>query len=65
MAKQIANRAIVYAIYPNKTQEEQCHKTFGCCRFVYNQMLTVQRKRYENGEKHLSKNNANNYCNRQ
>lgn len=65
MAKQIANRAIVYVIYPNKTQEEQCQKTFGCCRFVYNQMLTVQRNRYENGEKHLSKNNANNYCNRQ
>ena len=65
MAKQIANRAIVYAIYPNKTQEEQCQKTFGCCRFVYNQMLTVQRNRYGNEEKHLSKNNANNYCNRQ
>lgn len=38
----MANRAIIYAIYPNKIQEEQCRKTFGCCRFVHNQMLTIQ-----------------------
>ena len=59
----MANRAIVYAIYPNKTQDEQCQKTFGCCRFVYNQMLTIQQDRHKNGEKHLSKNSANTYCN--
>ena len=38
----MANKAIVYAIYPNQIQDEQCQKTFGCCRFVYNQMLTIQ-----------------------
>lgn len=59
----MANRAIIYAIYPNKRQKEQCQKTFGCCRFVYNQMLTIQQGRYKNGEKHLSRFQANNYCN--
>ena len=58
----MSNKAIVYAIYPNKKQDELCQKTFGCCRFVYNQMLNIQKERYENGEKHLSKFDANNYC---
>lgn len=57
------NKAIMYAIYPNKIQDIQCQKTFGCCRFVYNQMLTVQKERHKNGEKHLSKFRANTYCN--
>ena len=59
----MANKAYVYAIYPNKEQAELCQKTFGCCRFVYNQMLIVQQDRYKNGEKHLSKFSANTYCN--
>lgn len=58
----MANKAYVYAIYPNKKQAELCQKTFGCCRFVYNQMLDVQQERYKNGEKHLSKLSTNNYC---
>lgn len=58
----MANKAYVYAIYPNKEQAELCQKTFGCCRFVYNQMLSVQQERYKNGEKHLSKLAENNYC---
>lgn len=61
----MANKAIIYAIYPNTTQDEQCQKTFGCCRFVYNQMLTVQQNRYKGNEKHLSKISANTYCNQQ
>ena len=59
----MANKAFVYAIYPNSIQDEQCQKTFGCCRFVYNQMLTVHRDRYKAGEKRLSKMSANTYCN--
>ena len=59
----MANKALVYAIYPNEKQNIQCQKTFGCCRFVYNQMLTVQKERHETGEKHLSKTNANTYRN--
>lgn len=59
----MVNRAIIYAIYPNKIQEEQCQKTFGCCRFEHNQMFTIQQEWYKNGEKHLSKFQANTYCN--
>lgn len=59
----MANKAIVYSIYPNSIQDEQCQKTFGCCRFVYNQMLTVQQNRHKSNEKHLSKMSANVYCN--
>ena len=59
----MANKALVYAIYPNEKQNIQCQKTFGCCRFVYNQMLDIQKERHENGEKHLSKTGANTYCN--
>lgn len=59
----MANKAIVYAIYLNNIQNEQCQKTFGCCRFVYNQILTVQQDRHKSGEKHLSKMSANTYCN--
>lgn len=59
----MANKAIVYAIYPNQIQDEQCQKTFGCCRFVYNQMLTIQQNKYKANEKHLSKMSANTYCN--
>ena len=59
----MANRALVYTIYPNEKQNIQCQKTFGCCRFVYNQMLDVQKERHENGEKHLSKTKPNTYCN--
>ena len=59
----MANKAYVYAIQPNTDQSIQCQKTFGSCRFVYNQMLDVQQKRYKNREPHLSKLNANAYCN--
>lgn len=59
----MANKAIVYAIYPDKEQDVQCQKTFGCCRLVYNTMFDLQQERYKNGEKHLSKKKANNYCN--
>lgn len=33
-------KALKIRIYPNKTQEVQLSKTFGCCRFIYNQMLS-------------------------
>ena len=59
----MANKAIVYEIYPNEKQQLQCQKTFQYCLLVYNEMLTVQKERYQNGEKHLSKIGANNYCN--
>ena len=37
-------KAYKYRIYPNKQQEEQIQKTFGCCRFVYNQTLAYRKE---------------------
>lgn len=61
----MANKAVVYAIYPNQIQDNQCQNTFGSCRFVYNKMLSIQQERHKKGEKHLSKISANNYCNQE
>ena len=33
-------RGYRYRIYPNDEQQIQFSKTFGCCRFLYNMMLT-------------------------
>ena len=44
-------KAYKYRIYPNKQQEEQINKTFGCCRFVYNQMLAYRKELYETKKK--------------
>lgn len=52
-----------YRIYPNKQQEEQIQKTFGCCRFVYNQTLAYRKDRYETEKKSMSKMDCNNYVN--
>lgn len=57
-------KAYKYRIYPNKTQEVLLAKTFGCCRFVYNQTLAYRKEAYENEKKSLSKIDCNNYCNR-
>ncbi len=40
-------RAFNVRIYPNKTQRTQIHKTIGCSRFIYNQMLSERREVYE------------------
>ena len=58
-------KAYKYRIYPNKEQEIQIAKTFGCCRFVYNQTLTYRKEVYEKEKKSVSKTDCNNYCNRQ
>ena len=34
-------KAYRFRLYPNQNQIEYFQKTFGCCRFIYNQMLTV------------------------
>lgn len=52
-----------YRIYPNKQQEEQIHKTFGCCRFVYNQTLAYRKDKYEQDKQSMNKTSCNNYCN--
>ena len=53
-----------YRIYPNKEQVIQIEKTFGCCRFVYNQLLAKKIDLYKNEQKSMSKTDCNNYCNR-
>jgi len=50
-------------IYPNKEQEEQIHKTFGCCRFVYNQTLSYRKDKYEQSKQSMNKTSCNNYVN--
>ena len=57
-------KAYKYRIYPNKEQEKQIAKTFGCCRFVYNNILAYKKEVYEQG-KSVSKTDCNNYCNRE
>lgn len=36
-----SNKAIKYRLYPNDEQKVMFAKTFGCCRFVYNQLLAL------------------------
>ena len=42
------NKGYEYRIYPNAEQEVLFAKTFGCVRFVWNQMLDAKMKDYEN-----------------
>lgn len=57
-------KAYKYRIYPNNEQKVQIAKTFGCCRFVYNQTLAYRKEVYEKDKKSVSKTDCNNYCNR-
>ena len=52
-----------YRIYPNKQQEKQMQKTFGCCRFVYNQTLAYRKEKYEKDKESMNKIACNNYVN--
>ena len=58
-------KAYKYRIYPNNEQKIQIAKTFGCCRFIYNQTLAYRKEVYEKEKKSVSKTDCNNYCNRQ
>jgi putative transposase len=40
-------KAYKYRLYPNKEQQVYLQKTFGCTRFIYNQMLADRIKSYE------------------
>ena len=42
-------------IYPTKDQEELLRKHIGCCRFIWNHMIEVQKENYKNGGKYISK----------
>ena len=56
-------KAYKYRLYPNKQQIEQIQKTFGCCRFVYNQMLAYRKEIYETKKESMNKFSCINYCN--
>ena len=47
------NIAHRFRIYPNREQEVLLAKTFGCCRFLYNQMLNDKIREYEASKKML------------
>lgn len=49
------NRAYRFRIYPQKEQEILLIKTFGCCRFLYNMMLSDRIKEYQINRKMLKK----------
>ena len=41
-------KAVKMRIYPNSAQRDQLWQTFGCVRFVWNQMLNMQIERRKN-----------------
>ena len=46
-------RAIKVRLYPNKTQDQTLNKVLGCYRFVYNHMLALKQKEYNENKKSL------------
>ena len=58
-------KAYKYRIYPDNEQTAQIAKTFGCCRFVYNQALAYRKEKYEKEKKFMSRTDCNNYSNRE
>jgi putative transposase len=48
------NKGYEYRLYPNAEQAEKFAKTFGCVRFVWNQMLDAKMKDYENTQGKLA-----------
>ena len=57
-------KAYKYRLYPNKQQIEQIQKTFGCCRFVYNQTLAYRKELYETKKESISRIDCNNWKNK-
>lgn len=57
-------KAYKYRIYPSTQQEILIQKTFGCCRFVYNQTLAYRKELYETKKESMSKIDCNNWKNR-
>lgn len=47
-------RAIKTRIYPNLMQRDKIISNFGCCRFVWNQLLNMQIERYNNGGSYVN-----------
>ena len=58
-------KAYKFRVYPSTEQKTQIAKTFGCCRFVYNQTLAYRKELYEKEKKTAGKIACNNYCNQE
>lgn len=56
-------KAYKYRLYPNRQQIKQIQKTFGCCRFIYNQTLAYRKAMYETKKESMNKTSCNNYVN--
>lgn len=48
------NKAYKFRLYPNAEQRKMLAKTFGCVRFIYNQMLADKIKHYESTKQKLN-----------
>ena len=48
-------KAYKFRIYPNTEQTTLIEKTFGCCRFVYNEALAARQESYKTTGKSISK----------
>jgi len=53
-------RAIKTRIYPNLAQRDKIIFNFGCCRFVWNQLLNMQTERHNNGGSYVDEFGMNN-----
>lgn len=53
MADVVLNRAIKYRAYPTEEQVVLINKTFGCVRFIWNQMLGDHNRFYEETDLHF------------
>jgi len=58
------HRGFKYRIYPTEDQCISFTKTFGCVRFVYNNLLDKQQKAHNAGEKLAGKIGLDNHCTR-
>lgn len=54
-------RAFKIRLYPNKEQEQSINKLLGCYRFVYNHMLALKQKEYDDNKINLSANELSKY----
>lgn len=50
-----ANEAYVFRISPTKEQEVLINKTFGCCRFIYNNLLSDRTEYYKENKSSLKR----------
>jgi len=50
----MTQRAYKYRFYPTEDQMILLRKTFGCCRFVYNQGLELRKEMWEEDETSVS-----------